>query len=388
MISAPERLERLLKLLAVPGGPGDESAVASLIIEEAVAAGVPESSISSDVAHKKIGQGSRGNLIVKLPGRGLRGPRRMLSAHMDTVPLCVGNKPRVDGEWVRGVDSDKALGGDDRSGCAVVLNTLCSLASSDVPHPPLAFLWTVQEEVGLRGAKHVSASKLGKPATGYNFDGRSPSSVVIGATGDVGIEITIRGLASHAGLKPEAGVSAAAVFAKALDWLVREGWHGQIKKGRNTGTSNVGVLSGGDATNVVMDELVVRAEVRSHSTSFRERLVSVWRKAFEKAAAETKSVDGQAASIEWNDELKYESFVLAKSSPVVKAAVNAVKSIGLEVDYVVGNGGLDANWLTANGVPTVTFGCGQHAIHTVDEKLHIPSYQQACDLAWHLATSN
>lgn len=380
------RLKRLLSLLAVPGGPGDEAEVASFISGELTKCGLAEDAVRSDRAHRKIGSGGRGNLFVKLAGRGLRGPRRMLSAHMDTVPLCVGNRPVVNGDWITGADSAKALGGDDRSGCAVLLNTLCEVLQSDVPHPPLTFLWTVQEEVGLRGAKHVSASSLGKPKLGFNFDGRSPETMVIGATGDVGIDMTIRGLASHAGVCPEAGVNAAIVFAKAIADLEANGWHGQIAKGRQSGTSNVGVLSGGAATNVVMDELCIRAEVRSHSTKFRERIIAAWKSAFEKAAKSTKNVDGVSAEVGFSSELKYESFALPKTSEVVKTATQAVKAIGLQPEYVIGNGGLDANWLTANGIPTATFGCGQHGIHTVSEKLHVPSFLKACDLAWVLAT--
>ena len=36
--------------------------------------------------------GQVGNLVLKLPGT-VRGPRRMLSAHVDTVPICVGSRP-------------------------------------------------------------------------------------------------------------------------------------------------------------------------------------------------------------------------------------------------------------------------------------------------------
>lgn len=376
-----ERLGRLLRLLETPGGPGEETVVAEVIRDELVKAGVPAKSIRHDTAHKKIGSGQVGNLILRVPGRGIRGERRMLSAHMDTVPLCVGNRPTLAGDWIHGVDQTKALGGDDRSGCAVILNSACELFTSDVPHPPLTFLWTVQEEVGLRGAKQVSLASLGTPKLGFNFDGQSPEKMVIGATGDVGIEITVRGLASHAGVRPEAGVSAASIFAHAVADLTTNGWHGQIRKGRQSGTSNVGVLNGGAATNVVMDELHVRAEVRSHSSRFRERILANWRKAFEKAADRVVSVDGTRGSVAWNDELKYESFRLSRSAPVVRAGTKAIRNMGQAPEFVVGNGGLDANWLVANGIPTVTFGCGQHGIHTVNERLHIPSYLAACDLA-------
>jgi tripeptide aminopeptidase len=51
------------------------------------------------------------------------------------------------------------------------------------------------------------------------------------------------------------------------------------------------------------------------------------------------------------------------------------------------NGGLDANWLTRHGLPTVTLGCGQAGIHTVEETLHIDSFLTACHIALRLATA-
>ncbi|MEO1993939.1 MAG: peptidase M20, partial [Planctomycetaceae bacterium] len=52
------------------------------------------------------------------------------------------------------------------------------------------------------------------------------------------------------------------------------------------------------------------------------------------------------------------------------------------------DGGLDANWLIARGLPTVTLGCGQAGIHTVEETLHIPSYLEACRVATRLASGD
>ena len=52
--------------------------------------------------------------------------------------------------------------------------------------------------------------------------------------------------------------------------------------------------------------------------------------------------------------------------PSVRAAAAAIEAAGGVVDYAVANGGLDANWLTAHGIPTVSLGCGQNSIHTAD----------------------
>lgn len=52
---------------------------------------------------------------------------------------------------------------DDRVGCAIVLAALAELAASDSP-VPVAALFTVQEEVGLRGAQAVAGDRQGDVA--------------------------------------------------------------------------------------------------------------------------------------------------------------------------------------------------------------------------------
>jgi tripeptide aminopeptidase len=49
------------------------------------------------------------------------------------------------------------------------------------------------------------------------------------------------------------------------------------------------------------------------------------------------------------------------------------------------NGSLDANWLTKNGVPTITFGAGQNAIHTVEEWVNLDDYVDGWGFALALA---
>jgi tripeptide aminopeptidase len=42
--------------------------------------------------------------------------------------------------------------------------------------------------------------------------------------------------------------------------------------------------------------------------------------------------------------------------------------------------------MVAHGIPTVTLGCGQQDIHTVNESLHVESFLQACQIGLQLAT--
>lgn len=379
-------VDLVMRMMAVPGRSGHEAAISQLIVDELRRIGISSETVQFDTAHKKSPYaGEIGNLIVKVPGTE-RGPRRLLMAHIDTVPLCEGCVPVRQGRVIRSKNPGTALGGDDRGGAAVVLNTIRLLKQHDIPHPPLTLFWPVQEEVGLVGARYVALGKLGKPQFCFNWDGGLPNLAVIGATGDDHLEIEIMGIASHAGAHPEAGVSAIAIASQAISSLVADGWFGKVEKGRQTGTSNVGVIQGGAATNVVTDRLLLRGECRSHNPAFRAKIVDAYRKAFEKAARETRNAAGESGRVHFQVRDKYESFRLDPQEPVVQMALNAIRHVGLEPQTRISNGGLDANWMNAHGLPTVTLGCGQNEIHTVKEELCLDAYLAACRIGLLLAT--
>jgi tripeptide aminopeptidase len=387
LITNSEALKMVMQMMAIPGRPGEESAIMDFIRKKLVAAGAPKSALSVDDAHKRSPIGGQvGNLILKLPGT-IRAPRRMLSAHVDTVPICVGSRPVRKGQRIISANKATGLGGDDRAGAAIVLATALDILRGKLPHPPLTFLWTIEEEAGLLGARHMRVAKLGKPKLAFNFDGSAPGVLKIGATGGYRMTIDIHGLAAHAGNHPEQGVSAIAIAAIAIADLNANGWHGLIEQNGRAGTSNVGVIHGGEATNVVTDHVKLRVEARSHDAKFRERIVEEIRAAFERAAQAVRSSAGMHGSVEFDGRLDYESFRLALDEPCVTAAAAAIKAEGLEPEFADTNGGVDANWLTAHGIPAVTLGCGQRNIHTVHEELDIAEFHTARRVALRLATT-
>ena len=381
------RAQRLvMKLLAIPGTSGQEAGVATFIRQELLKAGANEKDITVDSAHRRtVIKGDSGNLAFKLRGT-RRAPRRMLMAHMDTVPICVGCQPVRKGSIVRSADPNTGLGADDRAGCAVVLYTATEMLRRGGPHPPLTFLWPVQEEVGLQGARHVRLSALGKPKLAFNWDGGAADKLTVGATGGYRLGIDVRGLASHAGGAPEQGVSAIAIASLAIADLHNNGWHGLIIKGRRLGTSNVGVIQGGAATNVVTDRVQIRAEARSHDPVFRREITRQIEKAFRRAAGQVKSSNGKVGEVRFSGQLDYESFKLRDDEPCLLIAEEAVRGIGGEPIRAIANGGLDANWMTRHGIPTVSLGCGQRNQHMVTEELDLNQFDRACKIALRLAS--
>lgn len=381
-------LDLVLDLMAIPGPSGHEAQAVEYVTRRLLEAGAPADAIQTDSAQRHtVLPGEVGNLCFKLPGN-LRGPRRLLMAHIDTVPLCVGSRPELHGGWVQSADPTTGLGADNRAGAAVVLNTALEIMRRRLPHPPLTFLWPIQEEVGIQGVQHLRLAMLGKPRLAFNWDGGPAEKLTIGATGAYRLKIDVRGVASHAGGAPELGVSAVTIAGLAIAELQREGWHGDIRKGTKRGTSNVGVIQGGLATNVVPPLVELRAEARSHDPAFRRRIVRQIERSFKKAASQVRSSVGVAGKIQMASRLDYEAYQLPADEPCLLAAEAAVRAVGLEPLRAISNGGLDSNWMTARGIPTVSLGCGQQHAHTTNERLDVAAYESACRIALTLATAS
>ncbi len=385
-VSCPAE-ELVARLISLPGRSGQEQPVMDFIIGELRRAGLPDDAIRFDQAHRRsVHGGAVGNLVCKLPGS-VRGPRRLLMAHTDTVPLCEGARPVRRGRFLVPAEKHTGLGADDRAGCAVVLHTALEVLRRGLPHPPLTFLWTVQEEIGLHGARNATLSLLGQPRLAFNFDGGQSEKVTVGATGGYRMAIQVHGIASHAGGAPEEGVSAITVASLAIAELHQAGWLGLVEKGGRRGTSNVGVVRGGEATNVVAPEVVLRAEARSHDPAFRQRIIRAFESAFRRIARQVRNQRGKGARVTIDGRLDYESFKLADDEPCVLAAEAAIRGTGGEPQRAISNGGLDANWMTLRGIPTVSLGGGQMHVHTTAERLDLREFARACQVALALATA-
>jgi tripeptide aminopeptidase len=385
-IDGRRAVRHLTDFLSVEGLSGRERAVAALVRRKLRAAGCRPSWIAHDDANRRIpGDFEVGNLIVKLPGSA-RAPRRLLSGHLDTVPLCRGAVPvRRGGRIVsRGATG---LGGDNRTAVAAMVTALETILERGLGHPPLTFLFTVGEETGLWGARTVRMTDLGRPKMGFNIDGGDPAVLTVGALGAERWEVDVRGRAAHAGAHPDHGVSAALIASLAIADVASRGYFGKIRVGGRKGTSNVGIIRGGETTNQVTDRVYVKGESRSHDPRFVTKITETYRKAFVRASRRVRNHRRESGRIEFRSRTDYVPFRLARDEPAIRVAREAARSVGLRPRLSVADGGLDANHLTARGVPTVTLGAGQHSPHTVDEYVEIDEYLAGCRLALALATS-
>ncbi len=379
-LNEDQAIQTLMDLLSVPGLSGRERQVADLIIRRLVDAGCKPEWIMEDDAHTRIpGDFEMGNLIVKLPGT-VDGPRLMFAGHMDTVPLVRGVEPVREGNRIV-PKGPTALGADNRTACGVLLTLVETLLRENAPHPPLTLLFTVGEEIGLWGAKEMNPADLGHPAMGFNIDSGDPEEVIIGAIGAHRWDVEIRGAAAHAGVHPERGVSAILVASKAIARFSEQGYFGLIEKDGRKGTSNVGVIQGGEATNQVTDRLRIKGESRSHDPEFLKEITGAIENAFLDAAASVTSTDGRSGKVTFNRHEDYHAFKISEDEPAVARTRAAQEALGLTCRPHVTNGGLDANFFNVKGVPTVTLGAGQHNPHTPEEYADLDEYLTCCRLA-------
>src|SRR5437763_14006867 len=211
--------------------------------------------VEIDDAGSKVG-GNSGNVIVRFPGTIPDAEPIMMSAHMDTVVPGEGVKPIVEGDIIR-TDGSTVLGGDDKSGCAVIIETIRCLQEQNIPHAPIDAVFSICEEVGLLGAKHLDVSKL-RAKYGLVFDSDDPGFLFTKGPSANHMEFRIYGLESHAGVAPEDGISAIKIAAEAI---------AAMKLGRidHETTANIGIIEGGKATNIITNHVRLVGEARSLS---------------------------------------------------------------------------------------------------------------------------
>lgn len=388
-------IKELIELLNIPGPSTEEKMVAAYVESVFRSLGVPGSAIRYDHAQDQSEYGGQvGNLIIRLPRRGGHpGASRLFMAHIDSVALCRGARPQLvpaaDGRPRRIVNDNPqaALGADNRTGVSVLVHLARHLCGGAAAHPPITFAFTVQEELGLIGARGLDLAALqpDPPAMGFNYDGGRVTNIVVAVIGATRFFIDLHGKAAHTGINPQDGVSCAVAAAKAIADLARAGWHGRIERPEGKGSANIGVLQGGQMTNTVMDTLVVRGEARSHDAAFRQQIVDLYHDRFMQMAGDTRNASGECARVDWKLGPCYDAFALPADAPVVRTASAAMRALGIEPVLEVNDGGMDANWINARGLPMVTLGTGQHGAHTTREWIDADEHLAACRLAERIA---
>ena len=367
MINTDRLTQRFIRFAETDSPSRHEKAMATLLEKELKALGAD---VSFDDAHT-TSKSETGNLFARIPGTVDAAPI-LLSGHMDTVVPGKGIKVLFKDGVFRST-GETVLGGDDKSAMAIILEVLETLTEKDLPRPPIELVFTVCEEIGLLGAKHFDASKL-SAKMGYILDSKDTEAVVTNAPFAVNYTIKVHGIAAHAGMAPENGVSAIAVASDAIT---------RFSCGRidSETTCNLGEIKGGAATNIVPDLVEITGEARSHSKAKLEAVLDSIKDAFQDAMVHAGG--GDAENLPYYEMAVEEDFPgtsVPHDHPVVILAQEAGKELGRTIVTQSIGGGSDANVFFGKGIVAGVLGTGMTDVHTLKESITLADMTACAEL--------
>jgi len=364
---ASEVLALFLELASVPSPPGEERAVADLVIRYLRDLGLDA---SEDGAGARLGS-TTGNILARLGPTNGGGLPIFLCAHLDTVAPTGPIEPVVTDGLVRNAGGT-ILGADNKAAVAAILEAARLLLSERREHAGVELLFTVKEETGCEGATAFDVSEL-TAEIGFVYDFEGPiGDVVVAAPYQRTLDVAFKGRAAHAGISPEEGRSAVAAAARAI---------ADLRLGRidDETTANVGVIQGGTARNVVPERCRLVAEARSRDERKLEEVVAEMVDCFAFAAAVSEcEVETQIGS-------KYPGYRFRPEDVPVRLAAQALERCGFSVRTVESNGGADANVFNGRGRRCANLANGMARIHSPDEQIAVADLEAMVGVTLELA---
>ena len=283
----------------------------------------------------------------------------LVLCHYDTVwPAgAVAARPfRVDDEVAYGPG---AL--DMHGGIVATLGGLELLGELAALHRPVRVLLTPDEETGSRASRGLIAKRAREAAIALVPEPPLTGGALKTARkGWITYRLRVLGRAAHAGLEPEAGVSA-------IDELVDELIELRRLADPAAGTTvSCGVVRGGAAANVIAERAEAEIDVRFPDAPEEARI----REAFGALRARRPGAEL------WVEEAHSRPPLVR--NPAIAAAVERARALGalLGLELAEGSAGgvSDANLAAAEGVPVLDgLGPDGGGAHAIDEHVSLPS---------------
>jgi tripeptide aminopeptidase len=250
-------------------------------------------------------------------------------------------------------DGTTLLGGDDKAGIAVIMETLAWLAEHpEVKHGPIRVCFTCDEETG-HGVDHIDLEQLGADVC-YTLDGQGSNSIDVETFSADQAIVTIRGVNIHPAIAKDRMTNAVRVAADFVSRLPRRTLSPESTEDRQ-GFLHPYEMEGGVGQVVLkillrdFDEsgLVDRADLLSH-------------------VAASCEAEYPEARIEVEIQRQYRNLSegLAKEPRAVEYARRALTRLAREPREMIIRGGTDGSRLTEMGLPTPNLSTGQHTPHS------------------------
>lgn len=352
MVQQERIVKAFMEYVQIDSPTKHEGAFAAFITQELIALGFE---VRVDRAGEKMGSDT-GNVIGLL--KGSKPVETVLfSCHMDTVSPGIGIRPILE-EGVIYSDGSTILGGDNKAGIAAFVEAMHVIKEQNVSHGDIEVVFSIFEEGGLFGAKHLNFSEL-NARIGFVLDsGGHPGQIIIRGPAQDKITVKIFGKAAHAGVSPEDGISAIQVAAAAITQM-------KLLRVDSETTANIGSIEGGIATNIVCPEVMVTAESRSLDKTKLEVQTQHMVSCFERSAA------AFGTTVEILTERIYNPFRIQEDDPIVALVKDACTKIGLKPFTASTGGGSDTNVFNGQGIKAINLGIGAQKGHTLEEHISV-----------------
>jgi glutamate carboxypeptidase len=230
------------------------------------------------------------------------------------------------------------------------------------PKLPVTFLFIPEEEVG----SPTSRARIEAAAKGHKYclvmePGRDGDKVVTSRKGVGRFTVTVKGRASHAGVRHEDGRSAILEMAKQIVRI-----EGKTDYARGI-TCNVGLINGGTGVNVVSAECKAEVDLRVPSQQLAEEMTH-WFLGLEAIGTDVEvTVEGGMNRPPYQKD--------AGIADLFGKAQAIYREIGKELnDVPLTGGGSDGNFTAALGIPTLDgLGADGKGAHAAYEQIYYSS---------------
>jgi glutamate carboxypeptidase len=307
--------------------------------------------------------------VLSQPVRGnhlrarIRGEGRpvLILGHFDTV-WPIGTLERMplrrDGDRLHGPGTF-----DMKAGIALALGAVDALRAAGTPHPPITMLWTTDEEIGSATSRGTIEAEARQSAAVLVLEPALPGGALKTARKGCGeFELTVHGVAAHAGLDPGKGASAIHELAAQIAAIEQ---FQDLPRGISV---NVGVVSGGSRPNVVAEEARATIDVRAPTREAAETVEAAFRGLHPVRPGTRLTIRGG-----------FERPPMERTAAVATLFARASQvalSLGRELGEGSAGGGSDGNFTAALAVPTLdglgAIGDGAHAAHEFVDVTALP----------------
>jgi len=405
MINRDRLLERFLRYVIIPTTSDPDAdcypssagqwELGKVLVEELVQMGLPDSC-----------QDEHGLIWATLPSNvSAETPTIAWNAHLDTSPETSGEgvKPQVVENYQGGdlvlpgnseaiirvaenpelnqlhgatlitTDGTTLLGGDDKAGIAIIMETAEALLENpQIQHGKIQILFTCDEEIG-HGVDFVDMQRLGAVAA-YTVDGGQANEIDVETFSADLATITIRGVNIHPSIAKDRMVNAMRVAGSFLDRLPRD--LSPEKTAGRDGFIHPYSLSGGVAE--VTIHLILR-DFETAQLAQQQQLLH--------ALSEQLGQENPEVTIDLSVIPQYRNMAagLSREPRAVAYAQLAHERLGRVAQLTTIRGGTDGSQLTEKGLPTPNLSSGQHNPHSPLEWACLNEMVQAAEVLQELA---